>query len=135
MTQQELELPKGWTRTTLNEFTILIQGQSPPGSTYNDRGEGLPFFQGKAEFNELYPTIKKWCSKPERIAEKDDVLLCVRAGTGAVNFNPTKSCIGRGLAAIRALCDVNPFYIIYYLKILTEPFRGQGTTITGIIFF
>jgi len=132
MSKQELELPKGWAKTKLDDFTILIQGQSPPGSTYNDKGDGLPFFQGKAEFNELYPTIKKWCTQPKKIAEKDDILLCVRAGTGAVNFNPEKSCIGRGIAAIRTLCDVPPFYIINYLKIITEEFRGQGTTITGI---
>ena len=132
MSKQELELPKGWVETKLDNFTIIIQGQSPPGSTYNDRGEGLPFFQGKAEFNELYPTIKKWCTQPKKVAEKEDILLCVRAGTGAINFNPEKSCIGRGIAAIRTLCDVPPFYIINFLKILTEEFRGRGTTITGI---
>ena len=61
MSDQVLEiLPKGWTMTSLDEFTVLIQGQSPPSSTYNKKSEGLPFFQGKAEFNELYPTIKKW---------------------------------------------------------------------------
>ncbi|MHA7648072.1 restriction endonuclease subunit S [Nitrosopumilus sp. S4] len=129
---EQKNLPKGWSLSSLDNFTILIQGQSPPSSTYNDKGEGLPFFQGKAEFNELYPTIKKWCTVPRKIAEKDDILLCVRAGTGAINLNPTRSCIGRGLSAIRTMCDVDPFYVVYFLQTLTDFFNGQGTTITGI---
>jgi len=45
----------------LGEIAEIIMGQSPPSSTYNERGEGLPFFQGKAEFDEMYPTAVKYC--------------------------------------------------------------------------
>jgi len=41
-------------------------GQSPPSSTYNSDAIGLPFFQGKAEFTELHPLTKKWCSEPKK---------------------------------------------------------------------
>ena len=48
-------LPAAWTRTTLGDSCLVIQGQSPPGATYNTNGVGLPFLQGKAEFGATYP--------------------------------------------------------------------------------
>ena len=130
----EKELPKGWRISSLDNFTKIIFGQSPPSSSYNTVGNGLPFYQGKAEFGTLYPIVKKWCSEPERISEKNDILLCVRAGVGATNLNPQKSCIGRGLASIHPLCHVPNFYILYFFYFI-EPIltgSGRGTTITGI---
>ena len=48
----------------LSEAARVIMGQSPPSSTYNTRGEGLPFFQGKAEFGDLYPIARVFCTEP-----------------------------------------------------------------------
>ena len=132
--EKNIVTQKGWVLTTLDEFSFLTFGQSPPSSSYNKKGKGLPFFQGRAEFGKLYPEIKIWCTKPNRIAEKNDVLICVRAGVGGTNLNPTRSCIGRGLASIRSLHGVNPLYILYYLRsienILSQ--QGRGSTLTGI---
>ena len=63
-------LPEGWLWTKLEEISEIILGQSPPSSTYNTDGEGLPFYQGKLEFGKLYPTPRKWCTAPKKIAEK-----------------------------------------------------------------
>ena len=87
-------LPSGWKRARLDEACEVILGQSPPGNTYNFDGEGLPFFQGKAEFGDYYPTAVKWCSAPTKIAEGEDVLISVRAPVGPTNLCPTKACIG-----------------------------------------
>ena len=67
MTVQELELPKGWTKSELGDFSIseIIMGQSPPGSTYNKGKNGLPFFQGKKDFGEKFPMPTIWCSMPK----------------------------------------------------------------------
>ena len=43
------KLPVRWAWTTLAEASEVILGQSPPSDTYNTEGNGLPFFQGKAE--------------------------------------------------------------------------------------
>ena len=94
-------LPKGWKIVKLGDLCDIVMGQSPPSSTYNSDGIGLPFFQGKAEFTELYPLTKKWCSEPKKIAELNDILLSVRAPVGDTNIANQKCCIGRGLAAIR----------------------------------
>jgi type I restriction enzyme S subunit len=93
--------PMEWPVAKLDEVANIIMGQSPPSSTYNTEGAGLPFFQGKAEFGEIYPTVERWCSKPKKVAEKGDILLSVRAPVGPVNLAPSKCCIGRGLAAMR----------------------------------
>src|SRR5690606_16860395 len=55
-------LPSHWSWVKLGDICEIIMGQSPPSSTYNTDGIGLPFFQGKAEFTELYPEVRKWCS-------------------------------------------------------------------------
>lgn len=105
-------------------------GQSPPSSSYNEKKNGLPFFQGKAEFGDLYPQIKKYCNKPKKIAEKNDTLLSVRAPVGPTNLAPEKSCIGRGLAAIRAIDSVDYKFIFYLLRSKGVYLSGKGTGTT-----
>ena len=75
----------------------MTLGQSPPSSSYNEENIGLPFFQGKKEFGELYPEIRKWCNAPKKIAEKNDVLLSVRAPIGPTNLALEKSWTRRVL--------------------------------------
>lgn len=110
------DLPIGWIDSRLDDCCLVIQGQSPPGSTYNENGSGLPFFQGKAEFGDPYPIVKKWCTSPNKIAEADDVLISVRAPVGPTNLCPSKACIGRGLAAIRPLGGIPSKYVLYSLR-------------------
>jgi len=71
----DFDLPNGWTIEKLSNFVDIIMGQSPPSETSNKNGEGLPFFQGKAEFGAIYPTVEKYCSEPNKIANQGDVLL------------------------------------------------------------
>lgn len=67
----------GWEWKNLGEELLLeiIMGQSPPGESYNDEGNGLPFFQGKTDFGDYYPTPRKWCTSPTKISLPGDVLL------------------------------------------------------------
>jgi type I restriction enzyme S subunit len=128
------ELPHGWIRTQLSEVAEIILGQSPPSSTYNEDREGLPFYQGKLEFGKLYPTPRKWCMAPKKIAEQGDVLISVRAPVGPTNICQEKSCIGRGLAAIRGLGGIGTFFILYVLRALESEIarKGTGTTFSAI---
>ena len=110
-------------------------GQSPPSSTYNEEGKGLPFFQGKAEFGEIYPVAAKYCSRPLRVAALNDILLSVRAPVGPVNLSPSQCCIGRGLSAIRGKQPkVDQMYLFYYLRSIETRLseRGQGSTFGAI---
>jgi len=124
------ELPEGWKWKEFKEVTEIVLGQSPPSSTYNNEGLGLPFFQGKAEFQELYPEIKKWCSSPKKIAEKGDVLISVRAPVGPTNISPAKSCIGRGLAAIKPNEQITSKYILYICRAFKNDIAKESTGTT-----
>ena len=77
-------------------------GQSPPSSTVNQDGYGMPFVQGNAEFGNRSPRAVKYCSKPKKQARQGDILLSVRAPVGALNLADRSLCIGRGLSAITA---------------------------------
>ena len=82
--------PHGWQRCVLPDFTCIVMGQSPASKTYNHSGAGLPFFQGKAEFGDLYPTINMYCSQPKKIAKQGATLLSVRAPVGPTNLATTQ---------------------------------------------
>ncbi|MCA9997326.1 MAG: restriction endonuclease subunit S [Anaerolineales bacterium] len=123
-------MPDGWIWTALSDACYIELGQSPPSSTYNTDGIGLPFFQGKAEFGDLYPTAVKWCSEPKKIAEDGDVLISVRAPVGSTNLNREKSCIGRGLAAIRPNDDMSNLYFLYLLRYIQQELIDQATGTT-----
>ena len=105
-------------------------GQSPPSSSYNEDGVGLPFFQGKTEFGSIYPDVKKWCSQPQKISQKGDVLLSIRAPVGPTNVAPYACCIGRGLAAIRGKNEIGTGYILFLMRWSQEEIRKKATGTT-----
>lgn len=118
---------KHWEKVSLESFAHVNMGQSPKGVYVNTEREGLPFYQGKAEFGKRYPTPYKYCTEPTKIAQKDDILLSVRAPVGPTNLCPEESCIGRGLAGIRAMEGLNQSYLLYYFKHIEPWLRQQGT--------
>ena len=95
------DIPCGWRDGTIGDCFHLTMGQSPPGSTYNENGLGLPFFQGRTDFGFRYPENRRYCTQPTRIAERDDTLVSVRAPVGDINMAWEKCCAGRGIAALR----------------------------------
>lgn len=128
-------MKNNWSVKKLGEVANVIMGQSPPSSTYNTNKNGLPFYQGKVDFGELYPTPRVWCSIPMKITEPDDVLISVRAPVGPTNLSKEKSCIGRGLAALRSKPRELVFmYLLLYLRSIGNNLskRGSGTTFSAI---
>lgn len=126
------EIPEEWEVVKLGDknerVAEIIMGQSPPSSTYNDRGVGLPFLQGKAEFGEIYPIPKIYTSRPTKIAEKNDILISVRAPVGEVNLAPSKCCIGRGLSAIRPKPSKLDYkFAFYYFKQANHQLLAMAT--------
>ncbi len=120
-------LPISWRVEALNNLCEVILGQSPPSSTYNEQGIGLPFYQGKLEFGDMHPTPRKWCTAPKKIAQTGDVLISVRAPVGPTNICPEKSVIGRGLAAVRGLGGIEPRFVLYALRAFESDLAGKGT--------
>ena len=118
----------------LKDCCTIIAGQSPESKHYNTEGNGLPFFQGKADFGELYPTIRVYCSKPTKLAEKGDILLSVRAPVGPTNLAPCTVCIGRGLTAIRPSSQLLTKYVLLFFRYFEAQLasKGTGTTFKAI---
>lgn len=118
----------------LQDCATIIAGQSPESKYYNTVGDGIPFFQGKADFGELYPSARVYCTNPTKIAQYNDILLSVRAPVGPTNLSPGKVCIGRGLAAIRPDSSLNLKYLLYYFHYFESQLssKGTGTTFKAI---
>ena len=119
----------------LGEVAAITAGQSPPGSTYNENGLGLPFFQGKADFGEVSPIARKWCMAPRKVAEAGDILISVRAPVGPTNVAGERCCIGRGLAAVRPDETVVLRDFVHWIIKHREPeliAKGQGSTFAAI---
>ena len=94
-------VPEGWSHQPIEKACELVMGQSPPSTTYNTTGQGLPFHQGVTKFGSRFISHETYCTQPNRIAEPGDILCSVRAPVGRLNMTLDKIIIGRGLAAIR----------------------------------
>ena len=125
------EIPEEWEVRRLGDSFNLTMGQSPPGSTYNDNRDGLPFFQGNADFGPRFPMNRKYCNAPTRVARADDTLVSVRAPVGAINMAWEQCCIGRGVAALRHKSDSAAY--TYYATWTAQPQIGQFEH-TGTVF-
>ena len=111
----------------LKDIAKITMGQSPDSSSYNEDGEGIPFFQGNADFGETYPTERIWCNDPKKTAEPGDILISVRAPIGALNYAKDKCCIGRGLAAITIEDEAERNYVFHLLKAKNSDLNNKGT--------
>ena len=112
----------------LKDVCAINMGQSPDSNSYNKNGQGVPFFQGNADFGERYPVTRKWCSAPTKVAAPEDILISVRAPIGAMNYAKEVCCIGRGLAALTPnTAKVAPEYIFWLLKGKNAELNGKGT--------
>ena len=119
----------------LTDLCELIMGQSPDSSSCNKDGKGIPFYQGNADFGEKNPTPRNWCLQPKKIAQKDDILISVRAPIGDLNIANEDCCIGRGVAAIRMKskeCDRDYLYLFLESKSKYLQDCGTGSTFTAI---
>ena len=118
----------------LNDVADIIMGQSPLSQSYNKDKKGLPFYQGKTEFSDIYikePTV--FCNSPIKVVEENDILMSVRAPVGDVNIATQKSCIGRGLASIKPK-KIDYLYLFYLLKEQKSKIEkiGVGSTFKAI---
>jgi type I restriction enzyme S subunit len=123
-----------WPKTSIGKICEIIAGQSPPSISYNKKSEGLPFFQGKADFGDNYPIPTVWCNNPIKIALPGDILISVRAPVGPTNVADVECCIGRGLAAIRCKNNICADYVLWFMKYFETRLSelGSGSTFSAI---
>lgn len=120
-----------WRVCRLEDICAIQMGSSPDSSSYNKEQDGLPFYQGNADFGALYPTPRVFCNSPIRIAEKNDLLISVRAPIGAINLANSLCAIGRGLASIKPYKEYSNINFLRYLLISSrDELNRKGTGVT-----
>lgn len=120
------DIPKHWEVSKLKYKTIVNMGQSPSSEYYNDSGIGYPFLQGNAEFEERNPVPKVFCDKTNKFANKDDILISVRAPVGEINIADQKYGIGRGLCAL-SVKTINNLFLWYDIQVLRKELFSLST--------
>ena len=128
------EIPDGWSGGVFSEIANITMGQSPDGSSYNEEGNGVIFYQGSTDFGIRFPSVRMYTTAPTRFGKQGDILMSVRAPVGAVNIANTDCCIGRGLSAINAK-NGSITYIYFVIQNLKERFdnlNSAGTTFGSI---
>jgi len=120
------------TSELLSDIALITPGTSPKGELINSDKKGFPFFQGSKEFQALYPRAERFTEFPVKVANKDDILISVRAPVGQVNLAPQDVAIGRGVMSVRPKQGTDRFFIFYLLKWLEGRWDSLGST--GSIF-
>ena len=128
------EIPAGWSIGAVGDEFNITMGQSPPGDTYNESGEGLPFYQGRRDFGYRYPALRVYCFAPKRMALAGDALVSVRAPVGDVNMAEGACCVGRGVAAVRHKSGSRSYtyYAMQSLKAYFARFDTEGTVFGAV---
>ena len=126
-------LPFGWEKVKLKSFCILTMGQSPKSKFYNQTCEGLPFHQGVTNYGFRFPSNTTWSTEGSRISEEGDILFSVRAPVGRLNVSIEKIILGRGLASIRQINDLNSFLFYQLQNIFFEDnLMGSGAIFDSV---
>ena len=128
------EIPKGWSNGVLSDVANITMGQSPDGSSYNEDGEGIIFYQGSTDFGLRFPDIRQYTTSPSRYANKGDILMSVRAPVGALNIANNDCCIGRGLSALSSKIGsiTHLYYLMNDFRLKFEGMNSAGTTFGSI---
>jgi len=127
---------RNWVTRHLPDVAQIEMGNSPPGASYNEHGEGVPLINGPVEFSPgAFGVTRrtKFTTAPARMCRRGDLLVCVRgATTGRTNIADFDACIGRGVALVRA--RTNQEYLNYFMwSVGTDLLAaGTGTTFPAI---
>lgn len=128
------KIPQGWSNGILSDVANITMGQSPDGSSYNEDGEGIIFYQGSTDFGLRFPDIRQYTTSPSRYANKGDILMSVRAPVGALNIANNDCCIGRGLSALSSKIGsmTHLYYLMNDFRLKFEGMNSAGTTFGSI---
>lgn len=128
------KLANRWKTLPLGEMCDVIMGQAPKGDSYNEKGIGTPLIAGAADLGTITPQPKKWTSAPTKLGKRGDIILCVRATIGDLNWADAEYCYGRGVAAIRSNSRIESDFIWYWLSTCKEHLLsiGRGATFKQI---
>lgn len=110
----------------LSEVTEIIMGQAPPGESYNEEGLGVPLIGGAADLGDNYPNPKKYTTASSKLSKTGDIIMCIRATIGDLNWADKEYALGRGVAAFRVTEKISASYLYFWLLSQKQHFLGMG---------
>ncbi|XDZ64987.1 restriction endonuclease subunit S [Alphaproteobacteria bacterium LSUCC0684] len=119
---------------SLEKVANVTMGQSPPASSYNDVGTGLPLAGGGDDIKDGFVNPSRYTIQPSKIAPKGSVLMTVRAPVGDIAISDSDLCIGRGFCAIEPKSEMSRDYIRFSLIAMKAKWKTvqQGSTFTAV---
>ena len=127
-------IPQGWRASTVGEECQLLMGPVAARRVLQRDWRGMPFYQGRRDYGERFPTERVYCTAPTRLARAGDTLVSVRAPVGDVNMALSDCAIGRGLAVVchRSGATAYTFQLMLSLADSFANFEGAGTVFGSI---
>lgn len=117
---------------SLGSIAAITMGASPPGTSYNEVGDGMVFYQGVRDFGVRSPSNRVWTTEPVRVAEAGDTLVSVRAPVGRTNVATETTCLGRGLAGLRSQRPATLYHLLRSVPEVWAPYEAEGTVFGSI---
>lgn len=94
-------LTEKWQLYRLKDVAKITMGQSPNSKNYTQNPIDHILVQGNADIRNGYVFPRIWTTEITKVANKGDIILCVRAPAGDVGRTKFNVVIGRGVAAIK----------------------------------
>ena len=90
-----------WEQCKLGEVAQITMGQSPNSENYTDNPNDHILVQGNADMKNGRVSPRVWTTQVTKQAEKNDLILSVRAPVGDVGKTDYDVVLGRGVAGIK----------------------------------
>ena len=100
----------------LHKVATITMGTSPKGTTYNRDRIGLPLLNGPTEFGESHPHCTLYTTDSKKECKTHDLIFCVRASTGRMNWADQTYSLGRGVCSIRGATLLDTRFIRYGIE-------------------
>ncbi|MBU7540607.1 restriction endonuclease subunit S [Levilactobacillus brevis] len=120
-----------WEERKLGDEVLIVMGQSPNSENYTDNPNDHILVQGNADMKNGHVFPRVWTTQVTKQAEKNDLILSVRAPVGDIGKTDYDVVIGRGVAAIKG----NEFIFQNLGKMKSDGYwtrYGTGSTFESI---
>ncbi|GLT18554.1 type I restriction modification enzyme protein S [Vibrio zhanjiangensis] len=117
-----------WPLVNLSTVCQIDMGSAPKGSTYVELDSGVPLIAGAADYGDVFPRPKKATLEPTKLCKKGDIIICVRATIGDLNWADKEYCLGRGVAGLRAHDEkLDSKYLWYFIASIEDELYRNST--------
>lgn len=117
-----------WPLVELSGVCDVNMGQAPKGTSYNEEGNGYALIAGAGDYGETTPEPKKHTTEPTKLSQVDDLILCIRATIGDLNWSDRVYCLGRGVAGLKPASEkLDRNYLWHFIQSNKDKLAALGT--------